>query len=167
MRKFGEVLDYRTADKALIGYDYIFSDDLREICEHPEKIEPRLLAEVFRDDTYPFAQDRAYEERFQFCRQVIEEEVLMTNRQLAEWLGKGKGQKAYLKNKYAPEEGIDLEYVLTCHEYDGIKDDEPCAETIRIRLWGSDEWVEPTLEIYERDCKANNKQTKEERYVDK
>lgn len=71
-RRYGEVLDYRSADKALIGYDYIFSDDLWEICEHPEKFEPRVLAEVFSDDSYPFAQDRAYEERFQFCREILE-----------------------------------------------------------------------------------------------
>lgn len=70
--RYGEVLDYRTADEALIGGDYIFSDELWKISEHPEEFEPRLLAEVFKGETYPFAADRAYDERFQFCREVLE-----------------------------------------------------------------------------------------------
>ena len=31
------------------------------------------------------------------------------------------------------------------------------ASGIKIRTWDSDEWVEPTVDIYERDCKKGKK----------
>ena len=153
MRKYGEVLDYRTASKAVVGKQYILGNYLRLLQETPQDYIPEKLCEVCEQNSNPFVNYAGC--AFQFCREVIEEEVLMTNRQLAEWLARGNGQMAYLKNEYEPKEGIDLEPVFTTHEYDGKYDDEPCGEAVRIRPWVSSEWVVPTLEMYERDCKGS------------
>ena len=56
-----------------------------------------------------------------------DKDTLMTNLQLAEWLAKGNGQYKF-RNGYA-------------------------VGDILIRPWGTDEWIKPSLEIYERDCK--------------
>ena len=152
MRKYGEVLDYTTASKAVVGKQYILGDYLRLLQETPQDYIPEKLCEVCEQNSNPFVNYAGC--AFQFCREVIEEEVLMTNRQLAEWFAKSNGQRGYLKNKHNPKEGIDPEYLFTCHEYDARRDDEPCSEAVRIRSWGSDEWVKPTLEIYKRDCKG-------------
>lgn len=66
---------------------------------------------------------------------------LMTFLQLAEWLAKGNGQ-AKLPNK---------EYFYSRVDYDVIC--EESSSNALIRPWGSTEWITPTLDIYERDCK--------------
>lgn len=64
----------------------------------------------------------------------------MTNRQLAMWLAKGYGQVKY-------ETG----YVSTYHGYPEGIDHEETHEEIKIRKWGSEEWIEPTVDLLE-DC---------------
>ena len=62
----------------------------------------------------------------------------MTYRQLAEWLAKGNGQ--YLSNN---------EFVYDCINGYTIKfDNKELPEDYKIRKWGSDEWIEPTVDIY-------------------
>lgn len=62
-----------------------------------------------------------------------------------EWLCKGNGifkykrAIAYCNPYYTP-----LESELN----------EEVAENIVIRTWDSEEWVAPTVDIYERDCKG-------------
>lgn len=68
----------------------------------------------------------------------------MTNRQFTEWCGKGNGQ---FKLKYGERIFLDCDY----EEY---RENDPVDEKILIRPWGSDDWVEPTVDIYERDCKG-------------
>ena len=71
----------------------------------------------------------------------------MTFRQLAEWLAKGNGQ-------YTTED-----YGRTYNAYDYYKEKEnnEVDRRIIIRPWDSEEWVEPTVDIYERDCKGVTK----------
>ena len=66
----------------------------------------------------------------------------MTYRELAEWLAKGNGQS---KTGYV---------AVTQIGYDSIdeKDNRELPEEYRIRRWGSDEWIEPTVDVYEADC---------------
>ena len=71
----------------------------------------------------------------------------MTNRQLAEWLAKGNGQYTTGGTIY--------------HEFDYTNWDNADENTLKggykIRSWGSEEWIEPTVDIYERDCKGVTK----------
>lgn len=73
-----------------------------------------------------------------------EEFKRMTYRQLSEWLAKGNGQcKTYAVVSTA------------CLAYDdfGKKDNREVSEDYKIRCWGSDEWIEPTLKIFMQDCR--------------
>lgn len=72
-----------------------------------------------------------------------EEPVRMTNRQLAEWVGKGNGEWLAVMGVHS-----DFSYVKG-------KEDLEVSSDFLIRPWGSDDWVEPTVDIYERDCKGN------------
>lgn len=67
----------------------------------------------------------------------------MTYRQLAEWLAKGNGQA---KNCHV---------AVTQFGYDDVdeKDNRELPVTYKIRRWGSEEWIEPIVDVYEADCK--------------
>ena len=67
----------------------------------------------------------------------------MTFRQLAEWLAKGNGQ-------YTTD---DFGRVYVEYDYSKGKENNEVDRRIIIRPWDSEEWVEPTVDIYERDCK--------------
>ena len=74
-----------------------------------------------------------------------EEPKRMTKRQLFEWCGKGNGA---IKLK-------DSGQIIFTYSYHEDDENDPASEVILIRPWDSDEWVEPTVDIYERDCKGN------------
>ena len=69
----------------------------------------------------------------------------MTARQLSEWLTRGFGQ---FIREYSALVCDSLSY------YTGY-DDAEVDEDYKIRYWNSDEWQEPTVDIYERDCKGS------------
>ena len=71
----------------------------------------------------------------------------MTSRQLAEWLAKGNGQ-------YTTD---DFGRVYVEYDYYKEKENNEVDRRIIIRPWDSEEWVEPTVDIYERDCKGVTK----------
>lgn len=71
----------------------------------------------------------------------------MTFRQLAEWLAKGHGE--YSRDTY------DSAYAE--YSYSKGKENDEVDRRIIIRPWDSEEWVEPTVDIYERDCKGVTK----------
>lgn len=68
------------------------------------------------------------------------ESGLMTYRQLAEWLAKGNGQ-------YRPRITTDMSYSYMTYNFTG--DDAEIPEDYVIRKWGSDEWIEPTVDVYD------------------
>ena len=68
----------------------------------------------------------------------------MTNRQLAEWLSRGFGS---WKTRRNPTVYMDISYPI-------FEENTPVSDSLHIRPWGSDDWVEPTVDIYERDCKG-------------
>lgn len=70
----------------------------------------------------------------------------MTNRQLAEWCSTGKGFW-----KHAPSNSGTVYHYYWFHEPDMNKE---VSGDIVIMPKGSDEWIEPTVDIYERDCKG-------------
>lgn len=151
MKKFGEVLDYRTAKKAVVGKKYVFGNILKVVCENPELCSVGNLSKIYRDSVngFSFECDNGGV-IYQFCREVVEEEqVLMTHIQLLEWLSKGNGIKGCIDSC----DGT-IPSAYTTHTFDLDYADDQVAQSIRIRSWGSDDWVEPTVDIYERDCKG-------------
>lgn len=149
--KLGKIYDYRNKEEAkkLIGEKVATSDYLCNIEGIESVHDPETLIKVSGCNEYPFdvrdSSGALYS--YQFIREVIEEEdepKLMTNRQLTEWLAKGNGER-----KLREDEPVSNALIY-------YEDDEnlPVGEDVVIRPWDSDEWVEPTLEIYERDCKS-------------
>lgn len=69
--------------------------------------------------------------------------VRMTNRQLAEWCAMAKGLVKY------GTVGIVRHYYFF-HEYE-IDNEVP--DNVFVMPKGTTDWVEPTVDIYERDCK--------------
>ena len=137
--KYGKIFTYENRNEAVVGKKYVFSDLYNDIYKnHKTRVHAELKA--VKDTSYPFINCYGYS--FQLIREVIEEPVLMTYRQLAEWLTKGNGQ--------SKDEGS---WVYQYLAYKLIVENKPVDETVRIRRWDSDEWVKPTVDIYERDCK--------------
>ena len=144
---FGKIYDYRNKEEAkkLIGKKVLASDCLCNM--EKTKGSVRMLLEVSeKDNAHPFLVDieMMKQIRYQFIREIEEEPKLMTNRQLAEWLARGFGER---KLREDDPVGNALIY---------YEDDEnlPVGEDMVIRHWGSDEWVKPTFDIYERDCRG-------------
>ena len=73
----------------------------------------------------------------------MKESNLMTHRQLAEWLARGYGQTKW-----------NDDYIYTDLYYKNDWDD--IQTKALIRPWGSDKWIKPTVDIYERDCKCGD-----------
>ena len=140
--KYGKIYTYENRNEAEIGKKYVFSDIFKNICDEAIavlKFHSELKA--VGKESYPFTTEKGG--CFQFIREVIEEEpALMTHRQLAEWLAKGNGQMRYT-------DALTYPY----HFYNPIEENKSVAEYTRIRRWDSDEWVVPTVDIYERDCR--------------
>ena len=76
----------------------------------------------------------------------------MTNRQLAEWVGKGYGE-------YTHEDGGIASLALVY--YKGEEDNSVSSTTL-IRHWKDTEWSKPTKAIYEEDCIPNTAINKED-----
>ena len=157
--KFGKIYTYENASEAekLIGKSVYYSDNLREVSKECEfrsldivKDNIGTLQAVNTTGLFPF---RVNSFRFQFIREVIEEEKeepkLMTNRQLSEWLARGFGEK-----KCSDKNPVSAGWVY----FDEYKD-LPVEESVLIRSWDLDEWEKPTVDIYERDCKSYCKTT--------
>lgn len=146
--KYGKVLTCEDLDEAkkLIGKKVVCGDYLHGISEYPANRYSTVLDGLNSDLNYPFLTRAG---RFQFVREIIEEEKSqrMTKRQLAEWFARGFGQYRYTgdtpsRTDFSPflwEENLLVENSVT------------------IRSWDSDEWVLPTVDIYERDCKGGKK----------
>lgn len=69
-----------------------------------------------------------------------ESKKLMTKRQLAELLAKGYGEWSF------NDTGL---YIYAGFEYKPHEDDDELNKDVFIRPWGSNEWLEPTVDIYE------------------
>lgn len=155
--RFGEVFDFRTAEgaKAFIGKKGVFSDSLRDICERPAEKRFGTLVDADGKDAYPFMRLDEDSRRcpFEFFRPILEEdEPLMTNRQLAEWLAKGNGE-------FFCEGGQISSSNFVYYKEEG--DNSVSASTL-IRRWRDTEWSKPTRAIYEEDCIPNTAINKED-----
>lgn len=70
----------------------------------------------------------------------------MTHRQLAEWCSMGKGLVKYSIART-------VRHYYWFYEYER---DKEIPDNIVIMPKGTNDWIEPTVEIYERDCKGND-----------
>lgn len=146
MSKFDEskVINSLHIEEAKIGKKYYFEDNLHDL---KDDVENENLCRVGKlsnvvDSVDPFTKDKGA------CWEYIypyEEppKKRMTNRQLSKWISKGHGEYSIVSYSQA--------YLL--FSYVKGSENEEVDESIIIRTWDSDEWIEPTVDIYERDCK--------------
>lgn len=152
MAEFDEnkVINALHPEKAEIGKKYWFSDDLFRLKKYVEKGDENSVGILERIEV-----DRNNPE-FPFCvtdygkwkyLHPYEEEPKkrMTNRQLAEWIAKGNGEFTFTEC-----------FSHIDYSYNTGEEEKPISEKLRIRTWNSEEWIEPTVDIYERDCRGNN-----------
>lgn len=153
--RFGEVYDYRTAEEAkkFIGKKGLFSDYLKILTEISSRGFEDTLKKVDNEELCPFCGYNA-NSAFQFFRPILEDEELMTNRQLAEWLAKGNGE--YTSDS---ERAISAFIVWS---YPKGEEDKIVRNDVLIRRWKDTEWSKPTKAIYEEDCLTHNAINKED-----
>lgn len=70
--KYGEILDFRTKDKAVVGKRYFFSDILYNLIISPEDCTVKILGRVKEHARFPF--EIGSNISFQFAREIIGEE---------------------------------------------------------------------------------------------
>lgn len=146
MAKFDEskVINALHKDKAEVGKIYWFADFIDSLegkVERGDACFAYKLTDIdkrggccFHVDGSPYALIYPYEEP---------PKQRMTRGQLMEWLSKGFGLFRYDNGRcFVALVGV-LEEDLN----------EECAKDILIRPWDSDEWIDPTVDIYLRDCK--------------
>ncbi len=93
------------------------------------------------DDKFALAWDWS---RYNYRIKPKEEKPrLMTHRELFEWIIRGKGQQKSICASLISEALKYYEEKAECPVY-----------LLLIKPLGSEEWVEPTVDIYERDCKG-------------
>lgn len=84
--------------------------------------------------------------------EVEKPKKLMTCRQLSELLANGYGQHTYLY-KDETTSFIYSSIIYSSFDYNKDNENEPLSDKERIRPWGSDEWLEPTVDVYEEFMK--------------
>lgn len=153
MAQFDEskVINALNPEKAEVGKRYWCSDVLRNLKEYVENSKVEMMGSLCKAEI-------GYERKeFPFCitgkgcyqfLYPYEEppKQRMTNRQFCEWLTKGNGQWQW---KDSPQYHTDYSYSET-------DDNKEVDEDIVIRPFSTDTWIEPTVDIYERDCKKEN-----------
>lgn len=154
MAKFDEnkVINVLHPEKAKVGKRYWYADELMTLKMDVESdtSDTLILKRIDNEnDYYPFLGTGCYSvcntDRYSFLYPYEEPpKQRMTNIQLMEWLSKGKGL-ILIQDK------MGISSSLLCYK-DELNNE--VAENILIRPWDSDEWIEPTVDIYERDCKG-------------
>ncbi len=113
-----------------------------------KKIQFKEIADdTWEDCSYRFEPDWNWSVFRYRVKPEKEKPRLMTHRQLAEWLAKGNGQLRIMGNC---ETFTYLSYFFTS----SLSDIAEVCDSYLIRSWDSDDWVEPAVDIYERDCKG-------------
>lgn len=150
MAEFKEelVINALHSEKAEIGKKYWVSDSILFLKETvtEEKIESiETLKKISDDYTHAFVDEDNVSWEYLYPYEEPPKQR-MTNRQLAEWLVKGNGEYIILSSSR-------LAYFN--YAYSIEESNEYVSDNIKIRSWDSEEWIEPTVDIYERDCKGD------------
>ena len=134
-------------EKAEIGKKYWYADNIASLKREVERGFKERLGRL--EDIYAEVGLFEIESVRWYLLYPYEEspKKRMTNRQIAEWLARGNGE--YSRDAY------DRSYA----EYSYFKSERnnEVDSDMKIRSWDSEEWVEPTVDIYERDCKGVTK----------
>lgn len=145
MAKFEEekVINALHPEKAEVGKKYWFSDSIVMLKRKVENNEPYAILKNFKSPYFEVTESEISLYRC-FLLYPCEEppKQRMTPRMLSEWLVKGNGQWKHRQER------------LLCSVYTYFEDADELDKNIVIRPWDSEEWVEPTVDIYERDCKG-------------
>lgn len=151
--KLGKIYDYRNKEEArkLIGKRVLATDVLYRLENPTENPRIGILNGFSEEKELPFNVELPIVGYglYQFIREIEEDKpILMTNRQLSEWLARGFGERVL------DGEAFKCEVSHSLYDYFVEEGNKPIKRDILIRHWGSDEWVKPTVDIYERDCKS-------------
>lgn len=145
MAQFDEskVINALHTDKAEVGKKYWYADNITKLKRYIEQDCRTMSGELkaTQDDLFKIGTGCYY------LLYPYEEppKKRMTYRQLAEWCAKGNGENILKGSQYVH---ISFAY-LNKYENDELE------EGYLIRTWDSEEWIEPTVDIYERDCKGD------------
>lgn len=145
MAKFEEekVINALHPEKAEVGKRYWFADNLFKLKRYIEENNTDfagILNEVEDLKYAPFSTSGCHWAYLYPYEEPPKQR--MTPRMLSEWLVKGNGQWKHRQER------------LLCSVYTYFEDADELDKNIVIRSWDSEEWVEPTVDIYERDCKG-------------
>lgn len=138
-----KVINVFHKDKAVVGKKYYFSEFLYNLKSRVEDEDVNCVGELtyVNDRCDPFQKDTNNYWEFIYPYEEPPKQR-MTKCQFIEWLAKGNGVWKY----------YDGNIVSNTMSYDERRFDEDVGEDKLIRPWDSDEWIEPTVDIYERDC---------------
>lgn len=145
MSKFDEskVINSLHIEEAKIGKKYYFRDNLYDLKVAVENEKVDSIGELTNvgDKYTPFTKNKGACWEFIYPYEEPPKKR-MTNRMLLEWLAKGNGMFC---------NGSSFCYMYTFYSKEEL--DDEVTQGFKIRTWDSDEWIEPTVDIYERDCK--------------
>lgn len=149
MAQFDEskVINSLHPEKAELGKKYWYSDNLKVLKRYVEKNNTESISELkcIDDDDcciFRIREDYAWEFLYPYEEPPKQR---MTNIQLMEWISKRNGMFKY-------ENGNNYCYTHCAYSEKELNDE--VGKDMVIRSWDSEEWIEPTVDIYERDCKG-------------
>ncbi len=123
--------------------DTIYSGTRKE-CERMMKI----IADKFKYEDYRKGNSCRARLRYAINKYShVKYKRRMTNRELSEYLAKGKGE---MTNDYGYFSTVEFKFILTvCASYNYVEgtENKEVGSSIRIRDFGSDEWREPLIEV--------------------
>ena len=142
-----KVINALHPEKAEVGKKYYFNDSiylLKCAVEGRDPANAGVLASV-DDGASPFEKMNECSWEYVYPYEEEQQKKRMTYRQLSEWLAKGNGQ-------YTADNYLNIYTELSYYNSQDNSNDE-VSDGCTIRAWGSDEWIEPTVDVYLRDCK--------------
>lgn len=134
-------------EKAVIGNTYYVSysiTELKKVVETEEKNSLDTLENILEKTDEPYIMKESYS-HWEYLYPVEKKEEYMNKEQLAEWLAKGNGL-------VGDNEEVSTTILFKEHHADFS------TKGLKIKSFNSDDWEEPLLAIYERDCinRGNN-----------
>ena len=137
-----KVINALHPEKAEVGKKYWYSDSIVLLKKHVENNNSSFVGEFDSVKSSYYFMTNGISWNFLYPYEEPPKQR-MTNRQLAEWLAKGNGEYRH----------VDDSYTYSYYVYDNRYANNEVYDRV-IRPWDSEEWVEPTVDIYERDCKG-------------
>lgn len=134
-------------EKAVIGNTYYVSysiTELKRVVETEEKNSLDTLENILEKTDEPYIMKGSYS-HWEYLYPAEKKEEYMNTIQLAEWLARGNG---FVRD--GDEVATTIQFVEHHSDF--------TTRNLKIKSFGADDWEEPLLAIYERDCinRGNN-----------